>query len=227
MTRVRTALLMVLALALGALPCGPARADKGNSGGKGKGAGAQKAPAAPTVSIEDFKTWKETHGKTVWTYWSWKVVTKYPAGSKSGGSLSGQQRAAYEQKRKDFNSTERAAYWKSWAKFIDSEIARGSNLNGGQFKLPGGNFNVFRPYQGQSRHKGLGNNLDLMRAGRAPIGADGKAVNLHHLQSLRYGGSNMFENVAPLTATYHQRNHQALHSRPADVVTFTLKLRTK
>lgn len=48
-------------------------------------------------------------------------------------------------------------------------------------------------------------NLDLMRKGNAPIGPDGKQVNLHHLFGLEPG------DMAEVTATDHQINHKVLH----------------
>ncbi|MEZ5951969.1 MAG: HNH/ENDO VII family nuclease [Planctomycetaceae bacterium] len=48
-------------------------------------------------------------------------------------------------------------------------------------------------------------NLELMRAGRAPIGPDGKEINLHHLIQTQDGA------IAEVTQTFHQQNFRTLH----------------
>ena len=50
-----------------------------------------------------------------------------------------------------------------------------------------------------------GSNLDLMKAGYAPIGKDGKQLNIHHLFGEEPGP------VAEIEKTIHQANHGALH----------------
>jgi RHS repeat-associated protein len=50
-----------------------------------------------------------------------------------------------------------------------------------------------------------------MKAGRAPIGPDGKSLNLHHIIPLSRGGTNDFSNLLPLTRTYHFGNFRVLH----------------
>ena len=51
-------------------------------------------------------------------------------------------------------------------------------------------------------------NVELMQAGRAPIGMDGKSINLHHmLQSDR--GS-----IVEVTQTFHQKNSSVIHINP-------------
>ena len=47
-----------------------------------------------------------------------------------------------------------------------------------------------------------------MLSGRAPIGIDGKSVNIHHiLQSDRAG-------MAEMTQTFHKTNHSTIHINP-------------
>ena len=53
-----------------------------------------------------------------------------------------------------------------------------------------------------------GTNLERMASGRAPIGVDGKPVNLHHLIQIDNAG------VAEVTATFHQEYSQTLHINP-------------
>ncbi|EEE35326.1 conserved hypothetical protein [Rhodobacteraceae bacterium KLH11] len=48
-------------------------------------------------------------------------------------------------------------------------------------------------------------NLELMQAGRAPLGPDGKPVNLHHLTQKQDGA------IAEVTQTLHKDNHATLH----------------
>lgn len=49
-------------------------------------------------------------------------------------------------------------------------------------------------------------NLELMQAGRAPLGPDGKPVNLHHLTQKQDGA------IAEVTQTLHKDNHGTLHT---------------
>lgn len=48
-------------------------------------------------------------------------------------------------------------------------------------------------------------NLELMQMGRAPIGPDGKAINLHHLLQSNDGP------IAEVTQTFHQSNSAVIH----------------
>tara|TARA_R110001583_G_scaffold195455_1_gene373797 strand:+ start:2523 stop:3500 length:978 start_codon:yes stop_codon:yes gene_type:complete len=48
-------------------------------------------------------------------------------------------------------------------------------------------------------------NLELMNAGRAPFGSDGKPINLHHLTQKQDGA------IAEVTQTLHSNNHGTLH----------------
>ncbi|MEL6413020.1 MAG: HNH/ENDO VII family nuclease, partial [Bacteroidota bacterium] len=57
-----------------------------------------------------------------------------------------------------------------------------------------------------------GTNLQRMAAGRAPIGIDGKPINLHHmLQSEKVGG------IAEMTQTFHKANHTTIHINPSTI----------
>ena len=52
-------------------------------------------------------------------------------------------------------------------------------------------------------------NLQRMREGIAPIGSDGKSINLHHiLQSEKVGG------IAEMTDTFHRVNSKVIHINP-------------
>lgn len=53
--------------------------------------------------------------------------------------------------------------------------------------------------------EGGASNLDLMKAGYAPIGPDGKQIELHHLFGEEPGP------IAELEKTIHSREHGALH----------------
>ncbi len=48
-------------------------------------------------------------------------------------------------------------------------------------------------------------NRELMQAGRAPIGPDGKSINLHHMIQKQDGP------IAEVTQTFHQQNFRAIH----------------
>ncbi len=48
-------------------------------------------------------------------------------------------------------------------------------------------------------------NLELMKKGRAPIGADGKPINLHHMTQQHEGA------IAEVTQTFHQQNLKVIH----------------
>lgn len=53
-----------------------------------------------------------------------------------------------------------------------------------------------------------------MRAGKAPIGADGVLMELHHIQPLCRGGSNTPGNLQEMTRTDHRLggNYRVNHS---------------
>jgi hypothetical protein len=48
-------------------------------------------------------------------------------------------------------------------------------------------------------------NLELMQAGRAPIGKDGKSINLHHMLQKQDGP------IAEVTQSFHKDNHSVIH----------------
>jgi hypothetical protein len=48
-------------------------------------------------------------------------------------------------------------------------------------------------------------NLDLMKKGRAPIGPDGKEIELHHLNQMNEGP------VVEVTKTFHQQHYDTIH----------------
>lgn len=52
-------------------------------------------------------------------------------------------------------------------------------------------------------------NLQRMESGLAPIGPDGKSINLHH--SLQTNDSSLFE----MTQTFHQQNSKTVHINPS------------
>lgn len=51
-------------------------------------------------------------------------------------------------------------------------------------------------------------NLERMQAGIAPLGPDGRSINLHHLTQRPNGA------IAEVTATMHQTNSRVLHINP-------------
>ena len=57
-------------------------------------------------------------------------------------------------------------------------------------------------------------NKDLMEAGYAPIGPDGKQINLHHLIGEEPG------TMVELTTTFHKNNHRTLHGLIEDGASF-------
>lgn len=48
-------------------------------------------------------------------------------------------------------------------------------------------------------------NIELMQGGRAPIGADGKSVNLHHMLQSQDGP------IVEVTQSFHKENHGTIH----------------
>jgi RHS repeat-associated protein len=56
-----------------------------------------------------------------------------------------------------------------------------------------------------------GTNIERMVTGRAPIGTDGKPVNLHHM--LQSNDSA----IAELTQTFHQKNSKIIHINPSTI----------
>ncbi|WP_372239766.1 DUF637 domain-containing protein [Pseudomonas sp. SCB32] len=53
-----------------------------------------------------------------------------------------------------------------------------------------------------------GTNIERMASGRAPIGVDGKSVNLHHTTQTQDGP------IAEMTQTFHQQNSSVIHINP-------------
>ncbi|APW47588.1 hypothetical protein RA876_15905 [Rhodoferax antarcticus] len=53
-----------------------------------------------------------------------------------------------------------------------------------------------------------GTNLERMATGRAPIGTDGKSVNLHHMVQSNDSAT------AEMTQTFHQQNSAVMHINP-------------
>ncbi|MFO0802942.1 MAG: HNH/ENDO VII family nuclease [Gemmataceae bacterium] len=51
-------------------------------------------------------------------------------------------------------------------------------------------------------------NLDRMKKGLAPLGPDGKPINLHHMLQTQDGA------IAEMTQTFHQQNHKVIHINP-------------
>lgn len=50
-----------------------------------------------------------------------------------------------------------------------------------------------------------GTNVERMASGRAPIGYDGKTINLHHLTQTQS------EAIAEVTQSFHQKNYSTIH----------------
>jgi len=71
---------------------------------------------------------------------------------------------------------------------------------------------LFDPQQVSSwKEKGqtvTGTNIDRMASGRAPIGTDGKSVNLHHMTQSQNGP------IAEVTQSFHQENSSVIHINP-------------
>ncbi|MBF8706486.1 hypothetical protein D0O09_11780 [Pseudomonas putida] len=53
-----------------------------------------------------------------------------------------------------------------------------------------------------------GSNVEGMASGRAPIGVDGKSVNLHHMTQTQSGP------IAEKTQSFHQANSATIHINP-------------
>jgi len=62
--------------------------------------------------------------------------------------------------------------------------------------------NTFDPYFSDKRGR---TNIDRMKHGLAPIGTDGKSVNIHHIDQKNDGS------LMEITATEHQKNYKKLH----------------
>ncbi|MEP5339994.1 MAG: HNH/ENDO VII family nuclease [Algibacter sp.] len=59
--------------------------------------------------------------------------------------------------------------------------------------------------------KVTGTNAERMASGRAPIGIDGKSVNLHHMTQTNSSG------IAEMTQSFHKKNHKVMHINPNTV----------
>lgn len=51
-------------------------------------------------------------------------------------------------------------------------------------------------------------NLDRMKKGSAPLGPDGKSINLHHTTQRNESS------IAEVTQTFHKENSSIIHSNP-------------
>jgi filamentous hemagglutinin len=54
-------------------------------------------------------------------------------------------------------------------------------------------------------------NLERMQKGLAPIGPDGKSMNLHHTTQTQKGP------IAEMTETFHKDNHKVIHINPPSI----------
>jgi hypothetical protein len=54
-------------------------------------------------------------------------------------------------------------------------------------------------------------NIERMQKGLAPLGPDGKSVNLHHMLQTQDGP------IAELTQTFHKTNHKVIHINPSSI----------
>ncbi len=92
-----------------------------------------------------------------------------------------------------------------------------TNSAGRQFWTRSTNFNGTRVFQRNdlidpSRVDDLGRtNIQRMQEGLAPIGPDGRSLNLHHMTQTEAGS------LAEVTATFHQQNSRVLHINPSSV----------
>lgn len=50
-----------------------------------------------------------------------------------------------------------------------------------------------------------------MQKGLAPIGPDGKSMNLHHTTQMQNGP------IAEMTETFHKDNHKTIHINPSTI----------
>lgn len=57
----------------------------------------------------------------------------------------------------------------------------------------------------------IGTNIERMESGRAPIGSDGKTINLHHLTQKQDGA------IAEVTQTFHQKNYSTIHMNTGEL----------
>ena len=57
-----------------------------------------------------------------------------------------------------------------------------------------------------------GTNVERMATGRAPVGIDGKSVNLHHMTQTQSGP------IAEMTQSFHQSNSSVIHINPSTIL---------
>lgn len=98
---------------------------------------------------------------------------------------------------------------------------RGARVGGDALKAARAEFSKVKPQfwkHQAARNPGAwaAGDLARMKRGKAAIGADGHPMELHHRIPLAQGGTNNFDNLAPLTRTEHRlgpnykRNHPNL-----------------
>ena len=54
-------------------------------------------------------------------------------------------------------------------------------------------------------------NLQRMKKGLAPLGPDGKSINLHHMTQKQDGA------IAEMTQTFHKKNSSVIHINPSSI----------
>jgi RHS repeat-associated protein len=86
---------------------------------------------------------------------------------------------------------------------------RGTRVTGDALKAARDEFKVVKPQfwrreAAQNAAEYSAENLDRMAAGKAPIGSDGFPMELHHSTPLAEGGTNVFDNLEPMTRTDHR-----------------------
>ncbi|MFB9085874.1 HNH/ENDO VII family nuclease [Erwinia tracheiphila] len=63
-----------------------------------------------------------------------------------------------------------------------------------------------------------GTNVERMATGRAPVGYDGNAVNLHHMLQTQNGP------IAEMSQTFHKTNHGIIHINPTQSLRVLIEL---
>lgn len=69
-------------------------------------------------------------------------------------------------------------------------------------------FKKIKVYQAKNQFKYTKANIERMKKGRAPIGSDGKSVNLHHMTQRNTSS------IAEVTSTFHKKYSKILHINP-------------
>jgi hypothetical protein len=111
--------------------------------------------------------------------------------SSRGGPIDGQEHVLQQLKREPPHNTVTSRFWRKSKQFKGNKVFQRDDLIDPKKMDSKGRTNVLR-----------------MKKGLAPLGPDGKPINLHHMLQAQDGA------IAEMTQTFHQKNSKIIHINP-------------